>query len=306
MKNISKITTLIFLFFLLCNVSFAQTNNTYISSYNKGVQAFKNKNYTTAVVELNKAIKTNPKFYNAYCLLGIVYGMQGKVIQSKQVLEKAIQISPNKWQAYSYLGDIERSQHLYPLAIEYYEKAISISSLEEKGKQYYRNEINKIKLEQDKYNSQANIKKNHPNYFDIALPSNWKMAMEMCNGKQYLVEYGLNGEDVKNYKWTQLITLQFLDKSIINPNLMGSYNQFTSKLENAAKNTNKTFYKKIIEDNSNEILFEFNYGNNEEFGLCRLVQTNKGLYSFGYSKKGNINNEEKQKWIKTLKEVIIY
>lgn len=296
------ITTLLFLICIsLALPSFAENLN-FINVYNSGIKSFQAKKYDCAIKDFSLALKYNPKSYKTLCFLGMSYGSKGDAKNAEKFLKEAVKLYPNQWNAYTFLGDMRRAEHNHPVAIEYYKKAISLPSMPPEYKGYYQKIIEQIKVEQLARNAKASQIDLIKNNVDLNIDSTkWVKAYETGNDKNWLVEYGLNGEDVKGYHWTKLITIQYYENNFC-PYAPSEYlTSHLAPIQKMAQDTHKNFEKNIISQNSNEIVYEWSFDNGEESEVARLIKTGKGLYHLHFAKKGVITPDEKSKWLNVLK-----
>lgn len=297
--------------------------------YDKGMRAYNEKKYDEAIINFNNALNYKPDSYSALCLLGTSYAYKKDTKMAEKTFQDAIRLFPDHWNAYVFLADLKRSQHDYALAVEYYETAVTLESMGGKEKLYYKKLLKQIKDESAAYamkdpvaqqqakekfkseivNSYTGEKATKDTSFnqtgEVLLnldASKWTKALEQKDEKSQLIEYGLKGEDVKNYKWTQLVTIQYF---VVNDNFKTSldeyYKNHIGAIDAIAKNSSKPFEKKIIYQKQNEILYEWKFDNSKEAELSRIVYTPKGLYHIHFAKKGAFTNEEKVKYIDLLK-----
>ncbi len=297
--------------------------------YDKGMRAYKEKNYEEAIISLNNALNYKPDSYSALCLLGASYAYKKDRKMAEKTFQDAIQLFPNQWNAYVFLADLKRSQHDYDVAIEYYETAVTLESMGGKEKLYYRNLLKQIKEEQaaymmddpmmkqqsiekfktelvNSYTGEKTVKDTTVNQTGEVLlnldKKQWVKALEHKDEKSKVIEYGLKGEDVKNYNWTQLVTIQYF---VLNDNFKTTldeyYRNHIGAIDAMAKNSGKPFEKKIIYQKKNEILYEWKFDNAKETEISRIVYTPRGIYHIHFAKKGAFTNQEKVKYIDLLK-----
>lgn len=303
--------------------------------YDKGLKAYNDKDFDAAIVNLNSALKYNPDSYSTYCLLGTSYGYKNDTKNAHRVLLEAVKKFPEEWNAYIFLGDIERTSKNYPSALEYYEKAVGLASMPEETRVYYRKMIDDVKKEKSKWNiinsepqearlakilqekkdSRAKAVRNQEALTkkteDKVSPSQdpvqldwtiWENSYTVSNNSMSVIEYGKKGEDVRNLKWTELVTIQhFLPESVKNQTTSAYLDSHLKPIQEVAKNAQKTFAKKIISETPEEIIYEWSFDNGSESEISRVLNNEKGIYHFHYSKKGPITPEEKAKWLSVLK-----
>lgn len=82
--------------------------------------------YETAFDYLNKAIRINDKYAEAYVYKGTVYRTIGKMDLAKSSYETAIQMNPDYYEAYLFLATIYESEK-NPIALEYYKTAYELT-----------------------------------------------------------------------------------------------------------------------------------------------------------------------------------
>lgn len=299
------------------------------NEYDKGMRAYNEKKYDEAIVNLNNALAYKPDSYSALCLLGASYAYKKDTKMAEKTFQDAIRLFPNNWNAYVFLADLKRSQRDYTLAVEYYETAVTLESMGGKEKLYYKKLLKQIKEEEAAYvmkdpiaqqKSKENFKNEIVNSYtgekatkDISFSQTgevllnldslkWQKALEQKDEKMQFVEYGLKGEDVKNFKWSQLVTVQYF---MLNDNFKTTldeyYKNHIGAIDAIAKNSNKSFEKKIIYQKQNEILYEWKFDNSKESEIARVVCWGNGLYHIHFAKKGAFSNEEKTKYIDILK-----
>ena len=134
----------------------------------------------------------------------------------------------------------------------------------------------------------------------------WEKVYEKLDEKQNIFQYGLKGEDVKNFKWTQLVTVQYFKLSQNFPTTMETYfNGHISAIESIAKNSEKTFNKKIILQHKNEIIYEWQFDNSKEVELARIVYSPNCIYHIHFAKKGAFSEVEKKQNLSLLKNAIL-
>ncbi len=331
LKNFSKLlicTIISSMALFLCGCS--ALNFRY--EYDKGMRAYKEKNYDEAIIYFNNALNYKPDSYSAMCLLGTSYAYKKEMQLAEKTFQDAIRLFPNHWNAYVLLADIKRNQKDYEVAIDYYETAVTMESMGGKEKIYYKKLLKQIESERAVYSAEDPIAKQQSKeklkneivntytnqsvktetpvqkgeVFLLLDSKKWVKALEQKDEKSKVIEYGLKGEDVKNFKWTQLVTIQyFVITDNFKTTLSEYYNTHLGAIEAIAKNSEKTFEKKIINQTNSEILYEWKFDNSKESEIARIVYTPKGIYHIHFAKKGQFTNEEKAKYIDILKNATL-
>lgn len=298
--------------------------------YDKGMRFYNEKKYNEAIISFNNALNYKPDSYSTLCLLGTSYAYNKDTKMAEKTFQDAIRLFPDQWNAYVFLADIKRSQRDYQVAMDYYETAVTLESMGGKEKLYYKKLLKEIKDEQAAYalkdpiaqqQSKEKFKTEIVNAYTGTKATNditpekqtgevmllldskkWEKAVEQKDDKSIVIEYGIKGEDVKNFKWTQLVTVQYF---VITDNFKTTLDEYykthIGAIEAIAKNSEKPFEKKIIYQNKNEILYEWKFDNAKEAEIARVVYTPKGIYHIHFAKKGAFTNEEKAKYIDLLK-----
>ena len=103
----------------------AQTSKDYFTT---GVNFYKNRQYDSAISNLNKAIGLDPNFTNAYITRGNSYYSKRLYTLAKQDYNKAIILMPNSAINFYNRGNIFSATKYYDSAIADFNKAISIRS----------------------------------------------------------------------------------------------------------------------------------------------------------------------------------
>lgn len=298
--------------------------------YNKGIKAYNEKRYDEAITNLNNALNYKPDSYSAMCLLGASYAYKKDYKLAEKTFLDAIKLYPQNWNAYVFLGDIKKRQKDYQTAVDYYETAASLESMGGEEKLYYKNYIKELKKEyaihinkdplaeqqakeklKDEiikaYSKEKNKETVQSGEVLLALDSKiWKKINEQKDTKSSLIQYGLNGEDITSSLWTKLITVQyFVQNENFRTTLNDYYKFHINAIENVAKNSNKSFEKKIIKQSSSEIVYEWNFDNGKETEIARIVYTPKGIYHLHVAKKGLFSAEEKNKFIEIFQEAML-
>ena len=176
----------------------------------------------------------------------------------------------------------------------------------DEGKVHYLKEIEKTKKEQNSWNEKASKMGIITNSVDMNLDkSKWELAYSAGNDTNWIVEYGIKGEDVQNYKWTELVTVQFFEKEFYKKTPEEHILAQLGAIEQMAVNTQKMFQKSVISNKTTDIVYEWIFDKGSESEIARVVQTKKGLYHFHYCKKGIISKQERQQWIDLLNKAKI-
>lgn len=299
--------------------------------YDKGMRLYNEKKYDEAIISFNNALNYKSDSYSTLCLLGTSYAYGKDDKMAEKTFQDAIKLYPNNWNAYVFMGDLKRSQRDYAMAVEYYETAVTLESMGGKEKTYYKNLLKEIKAEAASYNmkfrdntnqSMTGRKREIVNTYNDKesplVPENqtgevvlnldmktWEKAVEQKDDKSKIIEYGLKGEDVKNFKWTQLVTVQYFVLSDNFKTTLDTYfNNHIGAIDAIAKNSNKQFEKKIINQKKSEIIYEWKFDNSKESEIARILYTDKGIYHIHCAKKGAFTNEEKVKYIDMLKTAV--
>jgi len=298
--------------------------------YDKGIKAYNEKNYDLAITYFNNALSHKHDSYSALCLLGTSYAYKKDYKLAEKTLQDAIKIYPKEWNAYILLGDVKKRQKNVQKAIDYYETAITLETMGGTEKLYYKNYINNLKqdyvtflnkdplvenqskekLKNEIINAYSKEKKQNTQQIGEVILSLdkklWEKVNEQKDEKSKITQYGLKGEDIKNFLWTKIITVQyFVQNDNFKTTLNDYYNLHINAIANSAKNTNKAFVKKIISQTNSEILYEWNFDNGKETEIARIIYTKQGIYHIHIAKKGIFTAEEKAEYTKLIKEALL-
>lgn len=108
------------------------TSKRAIKFYEEGSKKFNLLEYTAAAENLNKAITTDPKFIEAFLLLGDVYREQQKFDEAIKVYDKVIAINPKKYPEVWYFSGISYYEAQdYQLAVRRFKKYLTFGDLGE-------------------------------------------------------------------------------------------------------------------------------------------------------------------------------
>ena len=99
-----------FIFFLLTIISaltYAQKGgNSAVASYQKGVALAKKDEYTGAIAEFQKALKANPKYYEALIALGLTQQQIQDSASAAETFKKAVVLRPKSAEPHLLLGSL--------------------------------------------------------------------------------------------------------------------------------------------------------------------------------------------------------
>jgi tetratricopeptide (TPR) repeat protein len=295
--------------------------------YEQGMKAYKAKNYEDAIVYFSNALNYKPDSYSAMCLLGTSYAYSKDEKMAEKIFQDAIDTFPDNWNAYVFLGDLKRSQKDYDSSIELFETAVTLESMGGKEKTYYKNLIKEIKIEQSNHDlkqqnflndksklteisntDEQNIITTKKQTGDVVLnldKAKWEKVFSETSETIKSITYGLKGEDVKNFKWTQLITIQyFIFSEQYKTTLNEYFNHHISSIEKIAKDSNKNFEKKIIQQGQNNILYEWSFDGAQEVEIAKIYYTPQGIYHIHIAKKSPFTNDEKSQYVNLIKNAI--
>lgn len=113
----------------------------------------------------------------------------------------------------------------------------------------------------------------------------WDLAFFDMNGTQWIAEYGLKGEDVVNFKWTKLITINCI-YSVPKTETAKSYSErFRELLSKQAQGMGKTLSFKYLNTPDNDVWFIWSISGRNESELCRVYLANGNRYHLHYAHK---------------------
>ena len=150
----------------------------------------------------------------------------------------------------------------------------------------------------DEYPSETLILKLPDNSED-----NWKEIFHHVNKNEGIIERIPLNQTIKN--WSNLICIQYYDISKLD-----RPDDVIQGFLDSMKNTTLSSYPdklatwKLIEKTSKGAIYEWmSYHNSTQHEVARVVLTNTGLHRIGFTKKNGImSSDERQKWIKLLRE----
>ena len=346
MKKALNIFISVFIFASLLFLSGCMKSFNFSAEYNKGLKAYKEKDYEKAIVSLNKALEANPRSYSTHCLLGLSYGFINDYPRAENVLKRAVKEFPNDWNAYIFLGDVKRSERKYQEALEYYQTAVGLPSMPDDDRVYYQNMIADVIKEQNRWNytgmetqeqrlarfleekkklaamrlysGEDKVSSELPKPAEVSKDAKpdelinldwtqWENAVSVSNQSMILNQYGLKGEDVKNFQWSELVTVQYFPKGVVKEQNAKAYLESHLKsIADMAKGANKNFKNIILIETPDEVFYEWKFDDGKESEVARILYTDKGIYHYHYAKKGVITPEERTRWIEVLKKGKVY
>jgi len=125
MKTYHKIL-LIIITLAFSPVVYGQPAKTAKELTEEGVTLFDSGKYDEAIVKYKEAIKTDPKYYNAYYEMGYTLFSDKNPLDAIPYLETALKLNPKAGGVYDLLGSIYDDNKQTAKAIEYYLKGISL------------------------------------------------------------------------------------------------------------------------------------------------------------------------------------
>ncbi len=136
----------------------------------------------------------------------------------------------------------------------------------------------------------------------------WKEISRVITDEECLVERIPHDQDEKN--WSELITIQYFSKAVINKEIRDSIERVVNQLKNVtlARYPKDTVVWRVIEKNKDDVLFEWiltkPYKNSRpQHEICRAFLTPTSFHRIGVTKKyKEMNQEERNQWIKALRE----
>ncbi len=235
--------------------------------FNKANKAYERKDYKTARNDLEKTIKLNPNYTEAYINLAILMSEHFKEFdKARKYYEKVVELNPKNSHVFDTLAGILKDHFQeYEKARKYYEKAIEINPdfelyyynlanlLQIHFQEYEESKINfekaiEINVNFEKaYVNLANLLSNHfsqyeqaKKYYEKAIELNPKDALAYNNFAILLVEHFQEYEKARKYYETAIeINPEYANAFFNLANLLYQYFQ---DYENAKKN-----YEKVID-----------------------------------------------------------
>ena len=92
-----------------------------------GVLYAEMESYTDSIKNYSKAIKLNPKYFEAYNNIGVAYTSCKKINKAIEFFNRAIEINPSYAEAYNNRGNAFKEKKEFHLALESYKKSIQIN-----------------------------------------------------------------------------------------------------------------------------------------------------------------------------------
>jgi Flp pilus assembly protein TadD len=89
----------------------------------RGLMALDNNRPQDAVADLEKAVKSDSTYPNAYLVLGASYNLVSRYDDAVRVLDRALALAPNSWQAYFELSKASLGTGQFAAALRFINKA---------------------------------------------------------------------------------------------------------------------------------------------------------------------------------------
>jgi len=128
MKKLSFFSLSLFLIILFFATVVSAQQNPLKELITDGIVAYERRNYSKAIVLLEKSLEIHPKFAPTYNYLGLAYKAKGADLADvTKFFEKAIELNPHYHQAYDNLGKIYYSKGQFDKAEKVELKALEIN-----------------------------------------------------------------------------------------------------------------------------------------------------------------------------------
>ena len=134
-------------------------------------------------------------------------------------------------------------------------------------------------------------------------PSGWKVGhANDVPGKGSITEFVRESENIQN--WTQLVTIQFLEKHYIDARV------FMAGLQQTMRNRCPDVDWKVLEETVTDVLYEWSVSDCSEaqtqHEIARLLEGNEGLHRVAYTEKSSeIDSAVRMQWIDLLKSAYV-
>jgi len=114
----------------IAQYNYSTSNKKAINAYEEALQSFNRMDYTTAVILMQKAIKADDKFIEAYIVLAEIYIENGERKNAISAYKKTIDINPDFFPGlYSSLAQLEMMENEFRSAKLHLEKYLSYNNL---------------------------------------------------------------------------------------------------------------------------------------------------------------------------------
>ena len=323
-KFIKLQVILCLLLILSCTVSNSAeiTQKSYDIYYQSHINYTKG-NYDLAISQIKEAMKISPNNYDLTYKAGIYYIAKPKqkpsnlkqaqymaendtdIVNGIKLFNEAIKLNPHRWEAYIAMARVYDGLELTPIAVLWYDKGLSqpnITSDVKKEYTKYKNDAIKRQIARESKTNKTDKQS------DLILPLNmdkWYKANFQGDENYWMIEYGLKGENVMDYKWTKLFSIHFYNKRTYSDYSLDFIYETMMKLaQQQATNLNSKLNKKIILKDENNLYYEWSIQGFGETEIARAYQTPKGIYLIRYtSKQPSFNTQEQVNIVNQLKQV---
>ncbi len=271
-------------------------NFSFERSFTNGMRAYQSEDYEKASLYFKKALDEDPDFYDTYYMLGISYTLAHDFKKGELVLKKAIDRFPTQWQAYGVLGDIYAVNNQFSEALAVYQKAMEQETFPKEEFLIFQKKIRLLKDQQEIYLEKNKVLKDDLSArVKIDLDQQWSSVFASKNKDNWLLEYGLTGENVEEDQWSQLVTIQCMSKNPFSP----SFEDLEKQIFHASSQVNTLSKEGKIG------LYEVNFEKNKKFNLIKLMDRSRSVCLIQYSSKEKLTPQQSKRWKRILKEAHI-
>ena len=126
-KTFQKIALILLFSIVIAAPIFAQKGgNSAAASYQKGVTLAKKNDFSGAIAEFQKAVKANPKYYEAFVALGLTQQQIQDLVSAAETFKKAAVLRPKSAEPHLLLGALYQQQNDAENALAEYREAAKV------------------------------------------------------------------------------------------------------------------------------------------------------------------------------------
>ncbi len=283
------------LFFFYVGIGRAD-NFSFERAFTSGMRAYQSEDYEQAALYFKKALDEDPDFYDTYYMLGISYTLAHDYKKGELILKKAIDRFPTQWQAYGVLGDIYAVNDQFSEALAVYQTAMKQETFPSEEILIFQKKIRLLNDQQEAYLKKSKALKNNLSArVKIDLDPQWSSVFASKNKDNWLLEYGLTGENVEEDQWSQLVTVQCMGKNALSP----SFEELEKRISRASS------HLKTLSKDEKTALYEVNFEKNKKFNLIKLVDYPAFVCVIQYASKEKLTPQQSKRWTSILKDAHI-
>ncbi len=199
---------------LTTNVWAAEHATNAQEAFDAGNVAYQQQEYQKAIYAFQHATQYDPEYYEAYCLLGLMYLLNDEVSRGLNMLTYATQTFPKQGYAFGLLGDYYQTQKNTEKALEFYQKAVDLKLPRAEKKTYTERLKNLQSAKEEALNLKTAAASDIISTVQLDDTDDWSVAYATNEPDYWEITYQYKDEDILKDDWTQKTTLKCIRNKI--------------------------------------------------------------------------------------------